>query len=268
MLEKVGEKGNERSLPTQPLLPAAQAELDQKIQQCMRAAYHAEAFGCMELIARGMKLQAIRAADENPELLKLKGFNKLEDLFESLGISRQTGFNLKKIAKAFSDEEVQSLYSMGFSQRGVLKLAALPHDMLPAITDTDDPQELKSQIEDLLADLGTKEKAHAKEVQGLCKQIDGDKHDMIAMKKRLDAFERIYPEDDRYWVIGNRPIHSHMWEGCLNEIKAFALNDRAVNNTDALQYLRELYARIVGNLIDLNEEFKEKNAGRSFVRPE
>ena len=267
MLEKVGEKGNERSLPTQPLLPAAQEELEQKLTLCQRAAYHAEAYNAAELVMRGMKMKAIREVVENSELLKLKGYNKLEDFFESLGVNTRTGFRLKKIAEAFSEEELTQLQSMGVSQRGVLKLASLPAEMLPSIKNTDDPAELKSQIEDLLADLDAKEKDHSKKVQGLCKQIDGDKDDIVNMKKRLDAYERQYPEDDRYWVIGNRPIHSHMWEGCLQELKAFALNDRAVNNSEALEYLREFHDRIVGNLFDLNEEFKEKNAGRSFVRP-
>ena len=243
-------------------MPAAQAELDQKVQQLYRKAYHAEAFGCAELIMCGMKMKAIREIAENSELLKLKGFNRLEDFFESLGLKRSTGFVLKKIAETFSEEKVQLLDSMGVSQRGILRLTCLPPEQLSKIKETEDPQELKSMCEDLFADIEKRKKEH----KALLKMIDDDKGDIIRMKKRLDAFERLYPEDDAYWVAGNRPIHSQMWETCLREIKAFALNDRAVNNSEALEYLREFYDRIVGNLFDLNEEFKAKNAGLSFVR--
>jgi len=143
-------KGNERSL--QPLLPAAQSELDQKVQHCTRFAYHAEAYGLMELIAKGMKMQAIRAVAENSEVLEISGFKSLEDFFDFLGIKRRKGFYLKKIAEAFSDEEVQTLHSMRFSQRDILKLASLPAGQLPDLENIEDPEELKATIHGLLAE--------------------------------------------------------------------------------------------------------------------
>jgi len=143
-------KGSERSL--QPLLPAAQSDLDQKVQHCTRFAYHAEAYGLMELIAKGMKMQAIRAVAENSEVLEISGFKSFEDFFDFLGIKRRKGFYLKKIAEAFSDEEVQTLHSMRFAQRDILKLANLPAGSLPDLENIEDPEELKATIHGLLAE--------------------------------------------------------------------------------------------------------------------
>lgn len=144
--EKNIKKENERS----PLLPTAQSELDQKIKVCQRAAYHAEAFNAMELINRGMKMQAIRSIAEHAEVLEKAGFTRLEDFFDFLGINARTGYRLKKIAEAFSDEELTQLQSMGLSQRGILKLASLPPGQLPDLKNADDPAELKATINALI----------------------------------------------------------------------------------------------------------------------
>lgn len=137
---------------SQPFLPAAQQELDQKLTLCQRAAYHAEAYTVMELIAKGMKMQAIRAVAENAEVLKIAGFSRLEDFFESLNINPRRGFRLKKMMEAFSDDELTQCQSMGLSQRSILRLASLPPDQLPDLSDTDDPEELKATIQGLLAE--------------------------------------------------------------------------------------------------------------------
>lgn len=142
----------EKEQTSQPLLPAAQQELDQKVQNCTRATYHAEAYSLAELIMKGMKMQAIRSVAENSEVLKIAGFNRLEDFFDSLGIKRRQGFYLKKIAEAFSDEEVQTLHSMRFSRQDILRLASLPAGSLPDIESTEDPEELKATIHGLLTE--------------------------------------------------------------------------------------------------------------------
>jgi hypothetical protein len=136
----------------QQLLPAAQNELNGKVQQLVRAAYHAEALDGAELVMRGMKMKAIRAITDNAELLEIAGYNRIEDFFDSLGIKRRQGFYLKKIAGAFSEEEVQTLHSMKFSQRDILRLASLPPGQLPKIEETDDPDELKAVINNLLSE--------------------------------------------------------------------------------------------------------------------
>jgi len=251
---------------TQLLLPAAQVELDQKLQICSRAAIHAEAYNLAELMLRGMKMQAIRAVAENSEVLEKAGYKRLEDFFEKLGIKHRTGFNLKRIAEAFSDEELQFLQSAGVSKGGVLRLASLPPGQLSQIKETDDPEELKSQIEDLLTDIEKQKKAHSKDVKDLYKQIDTASRDTAVMKDRLDKFDRLYPEDDKHWVKSNRKIHAEKWEACLEEFRTFVMNDRAALNDEAQEYMREFYDRIVGNLGDLNESYKQRTGGRSFMR--
>ncbi len=249
----------------QPLLPAAQAELDQKLQQLTFMAGGVHALEAAELAIRGMRMQVIRAVVDNSEIVKLKGFKRLEDYFESFGIKSRIGFYLKKIAEAFTDEEIALLQSMGFSQRGIFRLAYLPPGQLPTL-DTNDPEELKSHIEDLLTDLEKQKKAHSKDVKDLYKQIDTSSRDSAVMKERLDKFDRLYPEDDKHWVKGNRKIHSDKWEACLEEFRAFVMNDRAALNDEAQEYMREFHDRVVGNLFDLNEAYKERTGGRSFMR--
>lgn len=137
---------------TQPYLPAAQQELDQKFQHLAQKAYHAEAFEVAELIMRGLKMKAIREIVEHPEMIELKGFKNLEDFLASLGIKKSSGYNMKKIAEAFTEAEFQLLEKMGFSQRGILRLTDIPREQLPDLTDSDDPDELKAAINTLLAE--------------------------------------------------------------------------------------------------------------------
>ena len=137
---------------TQPYLPAAQQELDQRLQHLTLLVGNIQALEAVELVARGMKMKAVRALIENAEIVKAKGFNSLEDYFKSFGIKPRIGFYMKKIAEVFTDDELQLLQSMGFSQRGILRLTDIPREQLPNLTDSDDPDELKAAINTLLAE--------------------------------------------------------------------------------------------------------------------
>jgi hypothetical protein len=242
-------KVNERSLKNnQPLLPAAQQELDGKVHQCTRLAYHAEAYGVMELIARGMKMQAIREVVESSEMLKIKGFNSFEDFFESLGISPRTGFNLKKIAEAFSTGELQLLQSMRFSQRNILRLAYLPSDQLPDLTD--DPVELKAQLEDAIAAIAKQRKDNDTATKKM-RDLEGTVKDLKACMPKQDNLDWAWGALDRISA-SLSAIHKDM---------SYILDDhRFVGNAELKSKVSGLYDQANKTLIELFSKI-EKNTG-------
>jgi hypothetical protein len=111
-------------------------------------------------------------------------------------------------------------------------------------------------------------KEHTKGVKASAKIQDAQDRlitDLTAIKQK---YERQYPAKDHDWVGANRPVHSHLWEAFLGDFQDFVLNDRAMNNEQALAYIREMHDRIIGNLQDLNEIFRKQTGGLSFIRKE
>lgn len=109
-------------------------------------------------------------------------------------------------------------------------------------------------------------KESTKGIKALTKAKDAQNRTLTDLTAIKEKYERLYPEDDLHFVRDNRPVHSAQWEAFLDDFRAFALNDRAVGNSEAHAYVCEVYDRILGNLSDLNEEYRQRTGGQSFIR--
>lgn len=185
------------------------------------------------------------------------------------GITRQT-----------MDEKLQTIKTLGLEATKImLSLAMRPQQLALLLTDEqkkglkrgvlnvgDREIEVREENADELQDaFNAVLKKAGKDRKALTRESELKDRRLAELTEIKDRYERLYPDDDLHWVRDNRPIHAHYWEACIEELRAFALNDRAVNNTEAHAYLQEVYDRITGNLFDLNEQYKKRTAGLSFI---